>query len=81
MVSPWVVSVTLVPLSSNLAITRNFTLSNNKYFLPIGRSSKRELKGRIPAKDNGWYESRVMSRNHGELVFNPEKQVTYSIPF
>ncbi|KAJ5574052.1 uncharacterized protein N7459_008479 [Penicillium hispanicum] len=69
------VSVTLIPLDSCFPLTRSFTLSNDKSYIPIGRSSKREVKSRIPAKDNGWFDSRVMSRDHAELSLHPEKKI------
>lgn len=64
------------PLGPESSITRSFTLSNSNPLFEIGRSSKREVKNRTPAKDNGWFDSRVMSRDHAELGFNMDKEVS-----
>lgn len=63
------------PLGPESSITRTFTLSRRHPTVEIGRSSKREVKNRTPAKDNGWFDSRVMSRDHAELGFNMDKEV------
>jgi hypothetical protein len=62
------------PLGPESSITRTFTLSRRNPVVEIGRSSKREVKNRTPAKDNGWFDSRVMSRDHAELGFNMDKE-------
>lgn len=49
--------------------SRNFTLDANNNVMSIGRASKRDQKGRTPAGDNGWFDSRVMSRDHAEIIF------------
>jgi hypothetical protein len=64
------------PLGPESSITRSFTLSSRNPVFEIGRSSKREVKNRTPAKDNGWFDSRVMSRDHAELGFNMDKEVS-----
>lgn len=70
------------PLGPESSITRTFTLSNSNPIFEIGRSSKREVKNRTPAKDNGWFDSRVMSRDHAELGFNMDNEVSsYYPPF
>ncbi|OOQ86508.1 hypothetical protein PEBR_21047 [Penicillium brasilianum] len=70
------------PLGPESSITRSFTLSNSNPIFEIGRSSKREVKNRTPAKDNGWFDSRVMSRDHAELGFNMDNEVSsHYLPF
>lgn len=68
------------PLGPESSITRTFTLSRCNPIVQIGRSSKREVKNRTPVKDNGWFDSRVMSRDHAELGFNMDKEVLSLCP-
>lgn len=65
----------LLPIDVNRDFSRNFILSRETPTLPIGRSSKRGLQNRIPAHDNAWYESRVISRDHADLVLSLENKV------
>ncbi|KAJ6167002.1 Vacuolar protein sorting-associated protein 64 [Penicillium chermesinum] len=67
--------VTLSLFPKDHSQPRHFTFSSsNNNILSIGRASKRGPHERIPAHDNGWFESRVMSRDHAELSFNPVNQ-------
>ncbi|KAJ5925639.1 hypothetical protein N7454_008278 [Penicillium verhagenii] len=68
-------NVTLAPLGAEDTLSRQITLSSIKDTAIIGRSSKRGVKGRIPDQDNGWFESRVMSRDHAELHMGPGMHV------
>ncbi|KAJ5760432.1 hypothetical protein N7520_007588 [Penicillium odoratum] len=67
--------VTLLPLGTDYAIAREFTLSDTNYSIMIGRASKRGLKNRFADPENGWFDSRVMSRDHAELHMEPGKMV------
>jgi hypothetical protein len=67
--------VTLIPLGVDNDVSRQFTLNNTDKTIIIGRSSKRGLKNRLPHQDNGWFDSRVMSRDHAELLIQPGKMV------
>lgn len=69
------VSVVLTPLSLGHDLTRTFILSDDNPEFEIGRSSKRDLRNRSPASDNGWFDSGVMSRNHAMFSICPEKKV------
>lgn len=72
--------VTLRPLSVSDDLpyrSLEFTSTNNQ--VNIGRASKRESKNLIPARNNGLFESRVMSRNHAKLWVCFDKQVCSSI--
>lgn len=71
-----IVSVTLTPDDVNLSFSRCFNLSRETHIVLIGRASKRGPLPRIPALDNGWFESRVMSRNHAEIFFCLDKKVS-----
>jgi hypothetical protein len=46
----------------------------------LGRSSKSQSKGCVAAKDNGWYNSAVMSREHAEIMADMENKVSLA-PF
>lgn len=54
---------------------RHICLDRNQNTIPVGRASKVEAKGFIAAEDNGWFDSQVMSRAHGELVADFDRQV------
>ncbi|OXV10090.1 hypothetical protein Egran_02148 [Elaphomyces granulatus] len=60
--------LTLHPISSTDAFPyRKMTFTPKFDTIPIGRASKSESKNLAPAEDNGWFESRIMSRNHAML--------------
>ncbi|GLA43761.1 hypothetical protein AnigIFM63309_001856 [Aspergillus niger] len=70
--------VTLRPLSISDDLpyrSLEFTSTNNQ--VNIGRASKRQSKNLIPARNNGLFESRVMSRNHAKLWVCFDKQLVY----
>ncbi|OQD76029.1 hypothetical protein PENDEC_c005G03227 [Penicillium decumbens] len=73
------VSVVLTPVNvdAELALVRSFTLSASEPSIEIGRCSKREVKNRIPAKDNAWFDTRVMSRDHAELSISLDTRNIY----
>jgi hypothetical protein len=50
---------------------------------PIGRSSRNEAKGLFAARDNGFFESPVMSRSHAEvkITLEPRRKVGNRIFF
>ncbi|RAL02064.1 FHA domain protein [Aspergillus ibericus CBS 121593] len=70
--------VTLHPLSLFDEIPyRSLDFFPTKNDANIGRASKRESKNLIPAKNNGLFDSRVMSRNHAKMWVSLEKQIVY----
>ncbi|OOF92784.1 hypothetical protein ASPCADRAFT_210050 [Aspergillus carbonarius ITEM 5010] len=70
--------VTLHPLSiSDDFPYRSLDFSPEINHANIGRASKRESKNLIPAKNNGLFDSRVMSRNHAKLWVSLDKQLVY----
>ncbi|KAJ5609000.1 hypothetical protein N7528_009567 [Penicillium herquei] len=71
------VTVTLTPLGPEIPLTRTLVLSPAKSAIIIGRSSKRGLKHRSPDSANGWYESRVMSRDHAQIWIDQLKKIVY----
>ncbi|KAJ5306074.1 hypothetical protein PENANT_c024G08491 [Penicillium antarcticum] len=71
------VSVTFVPLWDDTHPSRALTLFDDDVPLPIGRASKREARKRSPAEDNGWFDSRVMSRDHALVSISIESKNVY----
>lgn len=70
------VSVVLNPLSITDTLSpRTFTLCAKDQVFDIGRASKRDSKNRIPAPGNGWFDSRVMSRDHARFSVCLDKKV------
>ncbi|ODM16473.1 hypothetical protein SI65_07980 [Aspergillus cristatus] len=49
---------------------RSLTFASDDDYVDIGRSSKRETKNLIPAQNNAWFDSRVMSRDHARIGVN-----------
>lgn len=58
-----------------MEFSRTFHLSHEFQTVPIGRASKRGPQPRTPAQENGWFESRVMSRDHAELILSLDQHV------
>ncbi|KAJ5103688.1 hypothetical protein N7532_004217 [Penicillium argentinense] len=71
------VLITFVPVEFEGEITRSFTLSEQNPSVIIGRSSKREARNRSPSHENFWFDSRVMSRDHAELIFCNKFKTVY----
>ncbi|KAF7121953.1 hypothetical protein CNMCM5793_009507 [Aspergillus hiratsukae] len=60
--------VTLYPLfQPDVLPFRSLTFAPDTDVVQIGRASKREAKGLVPAHHNALFESRVMSREHAQL--------------
>lgn len=71
-----VVVVTLHPVYSPDTLPfRSLTFSSDNDTVTIGRSSKSQSKNLVPQHNNGWFESRVMSRNHALLGVSLQKEV------
>ncbi|KAJ5336362.1 uncharacterized protein N7506_004384 [Penicillium brevicompactum] len=73
------VIVTLVPLIDSANPTRSLILNpaENQVTVAIGRCSKREIRKRTPEKDNAWYDSRVMSRDHSFITINSGRRIAH----
>ncbi|KAL1985340.1 hypothetical protein VTN96DRAFT_8018 [Rasamsonia emersonii] len=70
------VVVTLHPVYSPDTLPfRSLTFSSDNDTVTIGRSSKSQSKNLVPQHNNGWFESRVMSRNHALLGVSLQKEV------
>ncbi|KAF3023802.1 hypothetical protein E8E15_002438 [Penicillium rubens] len=71
------VTVTLVPLFEDTHPLRTLTITDSDKTVAIGRASKREARKRIPAAENAWFESRVMSRDHAFLNIPSDQNVVF----
>ncbi|CAG8093633.1 unnamed protein product [Penicillium nalgiovense] len=71
------VTVTLVPLFEDTHPLRTLTITDNNKAVAIGRASKREARKRIPAAENAWFESRVMSRDHAFLSIPSDQSIVF----
>ncbi|KAH1625731.1 hypothetical protein KXX21_006039 [Aspergillus fumigatus] len=70
--------VTLYPLfQPDVLPFRSLTFAPDTESVKIGRASKREAKGLVPAHHNALFESRVMSRDHAQLRVSFEKKEVY----
>lgn len=70
--------LTLHPVSSTDTFPyRALTFTPKFDTIPIGRASKSESKNLAPAENNGWFESRVMSRNHAMLRASLQNEDIY----
>ena len=71
------VVVTLTPVYSPDTLPfRSLTFLSDNDTVPIGRASKSETKNLVPNHDNGWFDSRVMSREHGVIGVKMEDRVS-----
>lgn len=72
------VVVTLTPVYSPDTLPfRSLTFLSDNDTVPIGRASKSETKNLVPNHDNGWFDSRVMSREHGVIGVKMEDRSVY----
>ncbi|KAL1867966.1 TOM (translocase of outer membrane) complex component [Paecilomyces lecythidis] len=70
--------VTLHPVYSPDTLPfRSLTFASDEDSISIGRSSKCLSKNLVPAHNNAWFESRVMSRDHARLGVRLEKETVY----
>ncbi|KAF3388296.1 hypothetical protein DPV78_012233 [Talaromyces pinophilus] len=72
------VVVTLTPVYSPDTLPfRSLTFLSNNDTVPVGRASKSETKNLVPNHDNGWFDSRVMSREHAVIGVKMEDKSVY----
>ncbi|KGQ01629.1 hypothetical protein PAAG_11611 [Paracoccidioides lutzii Pb01] len=68
-------AVTLTLLNSKCSVgPRVLTLSSDTEKIVIGRSSRATNKELVPAQNNAWFDSRVMSRAHATITICLQKQ-------
>lgn len=72
------VVITLQPINHHAGPGRSIVLTPDRAAIPIGRASKTLSKNLIPASDNAWFDSRVMSRDHGVLTVSFDDKVRAS---
>jgi hypothetical protein len=71
------VSVTLAALNGNLnPAVRVLNLDIDNVSIPVGRASKTVSKGLQGARENAWFDSPVMSRDHAELLLDVDADVS-----
>ncbi|KAJ5753938.1 uncharacterized protein N7511_008091 [Penicillium nucicola] len=73
------VSVTFTPFWDDSHPCRTLNLFDDDEPVLIGRASKREARKRAPADDNGWFDSRVMSRDHALLSISVDVKNVYIV--
>ncbi|KAL9036729.1 MAG: hypothetical protein Q9180_004129, partial [Flavoplaca navasiana] len=61
------VVMNLIPQGDNRDYTRVITLSPSAEPIIIGRASKTTSKGLLAAPQNAWFDSPIMSRQHGRI--------------
>lgn len=69
------VSITLDVSSDDNVRIRQFTLKPSSQAIRVGRSSRND-ENFMPAVQNAWFESRVISRNHATIRAVPDEQVS-----
>lgn len=69
--------------SSGSDFARTITLTPETPTQPIGRSSRNTAKGLVADRNNGFFESAVMSRAHAEvrLILEPARKVRTTVHF
>ncbi|KAL9003834.1 MAG: hypothetical protein Q9188_003315 [Gyalolechia gomerana] len=74
----------LIPRNDENDFTRSITLKPSDDPVIIGRASKTASKGLVPLPENAWFNSPIMSREHGKLFLAPKGEVsknsTFSVP-
>ena len=68
--------VTLTPLETPDDFTRVIVLSSIKNTISVGRASKNETKGLRAERDNAWFDSPIMSRQHAVLSMSSLPKVS-----
>src|SRR5579871_4574585 len=55
---------------------RILKLNPDRLTIPIGRASRSVSKGLLSGEDNAWFDNPVMSRDHAELIFDPDSRAS-----
>lgn len=67
----------MTALNGNLdPAVRVLDLDAERISIPVGRASKTVSKGLQGTRDNAWFDSPVMSRDHAELMLDVETDVS-----
>lgn len=68
-----IVVITLTPLGAPHEETRRLTINDTVKQVEVGRASKNADKRLIAAKDNAWFDSPIMSRQHAKFSATADK--------
>lgn len=60
--------IKLTPLDASNELPRVFALNPVTEHIDVGRASKNESKGLVAAKENAWFDSPIMSRQHARFT-------------
>lgn len=68
-------TIFLTPRNDENDFTRSIILTPSDDPVIIGRASKTASKGLVPMSGNAWFNSPIMSREHGKLFLTPEGEI------
>ena len=74
------VIITLTPLSSPGDFARKLELCSTKSRIIVGRASNNKTKKILADKDNAWFDSPIMSRQHAMLSMSSLPKVSPQVP-
>lgn len=75
-----IVVIHLIPQGDNTDRTRVITLRPSADPIFIGRASKTASKGLVAAPENAWFDSPIMSRQHGKISMTSSGAVSLPQP-
>lgn len=67
--------IKLTPLDASNELFRGFALNPARDHIDVGRASKNETKGLVAAKENAWFDSPIMSRQHARFTMSKAVKV------
>jgi hypothetical protein len=67
------VLITLTPLGAPEEFTRRLTVNETIRYVEVGRASKNAEKGLVAGRENAWFDSPIMSRQHAKFSIKPSK--------
>lgn len=71
----YVALIKLTPLDAPNELPRIFALNPVTDHIDVGRASKNESKGLVAAKENAWFDSPIMSRQHARFNISTAHKV------
>jgi hypothetical protein len=63
----------LTPLGAPEEFTRRLTVNETIRYVEVGRASKNAEKGLVAGRENAWFDSPIMSRQHAKFSIKPSK--------
>ncbi|KAL8948318.1 MAG: hypothetical protein Q9222_005488 [Ikaeria aurantiellina] len=70
------VIVELIPRNNSNDFKRILSLDTSVLSIDIGRASKVAIKGLLASTGNAWFDSPIMSRQHGKIMMSPTGEVS-----